>query len=81
MFRGYYGDEGRATDDFEGDWFRTGDSGAIDDAFLSLGDRKKEIIVTTAGKNVRRTCGVSPLLSGQRPRFYGGLRGQVRKWA
>ncbi|MDG4666442.1 long-chain fatty acid--CoA ligase [Mycobacterium sp. 236(2023)] len=53
VFNGYWGNEEETKAVFTGDWFHTGDLGAIDnDGFLSIVGRKKEIIVTAGGKNV-----------------------------
>ncbi|MBF6166978.1 AMP-binding protein [Streptomyces gardneri] len=53
VFSGYWNNPAATAESFDGEWFRTGDPGAIDhDGFVSITGRKKEIIVTAAGKNV-----------------------------
>src|SRR4051794_5973305 len=56
VFQGYHGLEDETSESFEGEWFKTGDLGTLDDdGFLTIAGRTKEIIVTSSGKNITPT--------------------------
>jgi long-chain acyl-CoA synthetase len=52
IFGGYMKDPDATADAFTEGWFRTGDIGSIEDGFLRITGRKKEIIITSSGKNI-----------------------------
>jgi long-chain acyl-CoA synthetase len=51
VFKGYWNMPEETSAAFEDDWFKTGDIGQLDeDGFLSITDRKKDLIKTSGGK-------------------------------
>lgn len=53
VFKGYWNRPDATAEAFSDGWFLTGDVGVLDkDGFLTITDRKKDIIVTSGGKNV-----------------------------
>jgi long-chain acyl-CoA synthetase len=53
IFKEYINRPDLTAEAFDGEWFRTGDLGSLDeDGFLTITGRKKEIIVTAGGKNI-----------------------------
>ncbi len=69
-FGGYYKDQEATRDVLPGDgWLRTGDLGTLDaDGFLTITERKKDILVTAGGKNIapqnlENALKTSPLVS------------------
>ncbi len=50
---GYYKNEKATLETFDGEWFKTGDIGFIDDeGFLHISGRKKNVIISKSGENV-----------------------------
>ena len=51
VFKGYWNRPEETQNAFQDDWFKTGDIGHVDgDGYLSVTDRKKELIKTSGGK-------------------------------
>ena len=56
IFQGYHNLDEETDETFDGEWFKTGDLGTMDDdGFLTIAGRTKEIIVTSSGKNITPT--------------------------
>ncbi|MGZ5853804.1 MAG: AMP-dependent synthetase/ligase [Xanthobacteraceae bacterium] len=55
VFAGYWQMPDKTAETLEGGWLRTGDCGALDEGYLRITDRMKDIIITSGGKNVTPT--------------------------
>lgn len=52
VFQGYWKNPQATANVFDGEWYRTGDLGYIEDGYLYLKGRKKDLIVLSDGQNV-----------------------------
>lgn len=62
VLRGYWKNPAATAATMDGEWFKTGDIGELDDeGFITITGRKKELIVTAGGKNVAPAALEDPL--------------------
>jgi len=95
VMAGYYKNEEATRETIVDGWLHTGDIGVIEDGFLKITDRKKDLIITAGGKNVapqylERVLKISPYVSqaaafGDKRRYITALitldPDVVRPWA
>ncbi len=80
IFKGYWNKPEQTADVMDGEWFKTGDVGNVDaDGFLSITDRKRELIKTVGGKfiapqPIENKLKVSSLIG------FAALQGDRRKY-
>ena len=55
MFKGYHRNDEATAETFVGDLVRTGDLGELEDGYLRITGRKKDLIITSSGKNISPT--------------------------
>jgi long-chain acyl-CoA synthetase len=81
IFKGYWNRPDETQNAFHEDWFKTGDIGQIDsDGYLSVTDRKKELIKTSGGKfiapqPIENSLKLNPLIGA------AAILGDKRKFA